>query len=223
MTKQNQSQTLLVDPDALSPNPWNSNHVSPENEEKLDESVRRMGLFKPVIVRQIEGLNGYQILGGQHRWEAAQRLGMQVPIFNVGYVDDARAKEISLADNARYGTDDAIQLAAILEDVGDNDTIQSFLPYTDTDITSIFASVDIALDELDIDEPDEPEPELEKPLPKPAKTHTVMRFKVPLGDAEKLTELIAKTQKIHGYTSGDELTNAGDALVHLLIGQEDAE
>ena len=37
-----------------------------------------------------------------------------------------------------------------------------------------------------------------------------------LGDAERLTALIAETQKIQGLTTSDELTNAGDALVHLL-------
>jgi hypothetical protein len=44
-----------------------------------------------------------------------------------------------------------------------------------------------------------------------------MRFKVPLGDAEKITELIVKVKKRQNFTSSDDLTNAGDALVHQLF------
>ncbi|MBO6509165.1 MAG: ParB N-terminal domain-containing protein [Roseibium sp.] len=225
MANSNYPQQLNVSPDRLEKNPWNSNIVSPENEEKLDEAVRRMGFFKPIVVREIPSSDKFQILGGEHRWEASTRVGLEeVPIFNLGPIDDVKAKEISLADNARYGSDDELQLAVILEDIGESDTISSFLPYTNADITSIFAASDIALDDLEIDEePQEIAASQEESTPKPAKTHTVMRFKVPLGDAERITELISRTQKIHGYTSADEMTNAGDALVHLLMPQGQEE
>ena len=42
-----------VDPASLKKNPWNTNIVSPESERKLDESVRRNGMFKPVLVRRL--------------------------------------------------------------------------------------------------------------------------------------------------------------------------
>lgn len=41
----------------LTPNPYNTNVVSPDNEEKIKESLRRFGQFKPILVReQEEGL-----------------------------------------------------------------------------------------------------------------------------------------------------------------------
>jgi ParB-like chromosome segregation protein Spo0J len=218
------SNNLVADPRALKRNEWNSNHVSPENEHKLDEAIKRFGFFKPIIVREVPG--GFEILGGEHRAASAERLGLtEVPIFNLGPISDKEAKEISLADNARYGSDDALQLAAILEDIGDAEDIQSYLPYTESDLTSIFASTNIALDDLDLDDLEPGKEETPEPAAtKTPKTHTVMRFKVAIADAERVTETIAKVQKRHGYTAADDLTNAGDALVHLLFAaQTDGE
>jgi hypothetical protein len=206
--------------DQLVPNGWNSNMVSPQNEAKLDEAIKRLGIFKPIVARYLPDRDKYEILGGEHRWGSAKRLGMQtVPVINLGTIDDKRAKEISLADNSRYGVDDSMALATLMSEIGSPEEVSNFLPYSDIDVQSILSSVDIAVSALDfdetIDEPGSPEP----PATKAPKTHTVMRFKVPLRDAESITALIAKTQKHQGLNDSDELTNAGDALVHLLLGR----
>lgn len=210
-------ELLMLSPDDLVPNPWNPNVMSPENEAKLDESIKRFGLFRPIVARETD--DGLEILGGQHRWEGAKRLGItSIPVANVGRIDDAKAKEIGLADNARYGFDDGALLHDILKDLGDSDEIQSFLPYSDADIRSIFSNADIALGELDLEDTFDKTEELhEPPTAKAPKTHQVMRFKISIGDSERITELITKTSKRHGFTNADDLTNAGDALVHLLL------
>jgi hypothetical protein len=212
---------FTIDPSALKPNPWNTNHVSPENQVKLDAAIRRMGMFKPIVVRSLDD-GTYEILGGEHRRDSAVRLGINpVPVICVGKIDDARAKEISLADNARYGTDDVVGLAGLLESLNTEEhDLASFLPFTETDLHAIFASVDIDVDALDYEEnstPDDVNLPDEKPEKTP-KTHTIMRFKVSLGDAERVSALIKKTQTEQGLTEADELTNAGDALVYLLMG-----
>lgn len=208
-----------VSPGDLRANPWNVNRVTPDNEAKIEESLKRYGgFFKPIICRETPA--GLEILGGEHRWEIAQRLGYQtVPVYNLGLISDEKAKEISLIDNARYGADDTLALSELLKDLGSSDDLQSFLPYSDADLTAIFQSSNIDLDDLALDEPDEKTPE-EAPEEKQAKapkTHTIMRFKVSLADAEKITQMITETQKDHGLTAADDLTNAGDALVHLLV------
>lgn len=217
------SNQLNVPTHDLRPNSFNPNFVSPENEAKLVESVRKFGLFKPIIVRTKPEIDGYEILGGQHRWEAAQTVGLsEVPIFNLGNIDDDTAKRIALTDNARYGTDDTIELARILEEIGSSEEIQAFLPYTEADVNAIFATTNIALDELDLaesyDDLDEEGDKTPEPRPERApKTHVIMRFKVAIADSERVTELIAKIQKRQGFTASDDLTNAGDALVHQLF------
>jgi len=210
---------LTVPVDLLRKNPWNTNRVTPDNELKIRKSLERNGMFKPIIVRQVKGVDGYEILGGEHRWEQAKELGAKtVPIANLGYIDDRQAKEIGVIDNARYGSDEMMSYSELLKELGSIDELQDFLPYGNADLDAIFSASNIALDDLDIDENFEriDEPELDEKPAKAPKTHTVMRFKVTLADAERITALVARTQKEQGFTTEDELTNAGDALVHLL-------
>ncbi len=203
----------MADPTTLAPNPWNSNVVPPDNEAKLEESIKRFGMFKPVIVREIDG--GLQIIGGEHRATAAIRLKMgSIPIINLGRISEKKAKEIGLIDNGRYGDDNVIQLAKVLEDIGTVEEIAEYMPYTTTDLTSIFSTVNIELDSLELPEEEDQLPSL--PSTPKVQTHQIMRFKVPVDDANTISELIEKTMKTQKFTQGDSLENAGDALVFLL-------
>jgi len=205
---------MMADPRALRPNPWNTNVVSPDNEAKIEESIRRHGFIKPVIVRRLMD-DSMEILGGEHRSAAAVRLGItEIPVFDLGRIDDQKAKEIGLIDNARYGADDMLGLANLLEELGTPDDLASFLPYSDTDFASIFSSTTIALDDLDLPDDDHASPSVPKaPV---VQTHQVMRFKIPAADCSDITAKIEKVMKRQGFTESDQLTNAGDALVWLI-------
>lgn len=202
----------------LVPNSWNTNHVSAENEEKIKESLKRFGMFRPVITRERQDIDQLEILGGQHRWQVAKKLGYEtIPVVNLGFIDDKTAKEIGLVDNGRYGEDDAFQLAELLKELGDADEIMSFMPYTNDEFDNIFQSANIVLD-LDIDDGDEEINPLSMTdvLNKSVQTHQVMRFKVPVEDAEAIQKLIEVTMRAQNFTDEDSLANAGNALVHLL-------
>jgi hypothetical protein len=138
-----------------------------------------------------------------------------VPVLNLGAISDKQAKEISLVDNGRYGEDDTLQLAQLLEDIGSAEDLATFMPYTDSDFASIFASTNIALEDLDIE--DEAGPAAPSaPAAKAVQTHQIMRFKVPVGDVATITEHIERCMKAQGFNDEDSLSNAGNALVHLL-------
>lgn len=203
-----------VNPDTLVPNPWNTNVVSPENEEKLDSSLKRFGVFKPVIVRElIDGT--LQIIGGEHRAQSAARLGYKViPIVNLGMISDQKAKEISLVDNDRFGEDDMFKLAELVGTL-DVSELSSFTTFTDTDLDSMFTSSSIALE--DLDSLSLPSEDIDLPQEKSIQTHQIMRFKVPIKDVDAVTQKIEKAIKVQGFDDSDSLTNAGDALVHLLL------
>lgn len=205
-------QIEQADPGSLRPNPWNVNTVDSVNEEKISASIQRLGYFKPIIIRTLaDGTK--QILAGEHRVRAALRAGgAAVPVLDLGQIDDEKAKEISLVDNARYGTDDALRLSELLKTLGSEDELASFLPYSEAEFASIFATDSIDLDELDL--PDDVEDNVDIPVPK-VQTHQVMRFKVPIADADGVTNIIEAIMKTQGYTEADSLTNAGDALVFL--------
>ena len=214
-------EQLSLPIDSLQANGFNTNFVTPDNETKLDASIRRFGVFKPVVVRAIAGFPGrYEIIGGEHRWRSAERLGLEsIPVINLGPISDREAREISLADNARYGADDALALSELLKELGTESEIQEFLPFTKTDIDALFSS-DIALDGLEIDESfDAKKIEEDVPVSKIAKTHAVLRFKIANEDAERISRMIVKIQEEQGFTAEDQLTNAGDALVYTLFGK----
>lgn len=200
---------------SLEANPWNPNHVGPDNEQKLEASLKKFGFTKPLVVRTLND-GTLQIIGGEHRWRAAKKLGYkEVPVVNLGSITDKKAKEICLIDNGRYGEDDSLQLSALLKDIGDLAELQEVLPYSEAELIQIFSSEGIDLDDLDIPESDDLDAAL--PLPKATQTHQVMRFKIHLEDADRLTRLIEQAAKTHGFTDDDQMTNAGNALVHLLL------
>jgi ParB family chromosome partitioning protein len=207
-------QIIQVDPKKLRPNKFNSNYVGPENEEKLRESLRKFGCYKPVICRELS--NGdLEILGGQHRAMAAADLKFEtVPVVNLGRVDDKRAKAIGLADNGRYGEDDLAKLALIVADLGDD--ASTYLPFSDQDLASLFAIGDISIKDIDEDDAKDLD-ELVEQAAKPTMTHDLMRFKVPIEDAGLIREAIDMLIKAKGYgKEKDSLAAAGMALVDLV-------
>lgn len=201
------------DPKELKPNPWNTNVVSTENEKKLDASLNRLGNFKPILVRTLED-GSIQILGGEHRRDSAIRAGdKDVQVINLGVISDTKAKEISLADNERYGEDDSAALEKLLNSLDTAHELSSFLPLTDDDLDSFWNKTSIDLDDLDLDEDDD------LPIEKPTSsspTHRIVRFKISIEDAERLSDFIETSSKTNGFADSDALTNAGDALIHAL-------
>lgn len=202
-----------IDPKRLRRNPWNTNVVSPANEAKLAESIKRLGFFKPILARELPS-GELEVLGGEHRWQAALTEGhVSVPVVNLGRIDDKKAKEISLVDNGRYGQDDALQLAQLLESLGDSADLAKFMPYDDKELESIFASVSIDIDDLELSDEDAVPPPL--PPTKQVQEFQIMRFKVPVADVDAVKDRIEQIMKAQKLTEDDSLTNAGLALVHL--------
>lgn len=209
---------LTIDPAQLQRNPWNSNHLTPDAEAKLYNSIERHGLFKPIIARELAD-GTLQILGGQHRADIAQTMGVQVPVFVLGGIDDTRAKEIGLADNARYGHDDAAELARIIESLGGATDLASFLPLDVVQIEALSAIEKIDLDTLGLEEEDAPAVE-GKPAKAP-KTHVTMRFRVPIENQALVERVVKKVIEEHGFDDSDAMVNAGDALVQLAIAYDE--
>ena len=221
----NNIEITWADPHALVPNSWNPNRVSPENMEKLEKGLDEVGLWHPIYVRELAD-STLEILGGKHRCDILKKRGVErVPIINCGPLDDKKAKEIALVDNLRYGEDDTVKLAELMDDIGDSELLQSFIPMDDATLESILKINEIDLSGLDIDENDDDmgaTPD-EAPDAPPAQTHQIMRFKVPVTEAYKIEALIESITKAQNFTKSDSLTNAGDALVYVLQGADQKE
>lgn len=108
---------LQVEVARLRPNPWNTNSVGAQNFEKLKGSIEKLGFFKPILARELDG-GQFEILGGEHRWRAAMEQGIStVPVISVGKISDLVAKQMSLVDNERYGEDDQVALQRLIEEI----------------------------------------------------------------------------------------------------------
>jgi ParB family chromosome partitioning protein len=103
---------LLPDPDAplpaeaglevplesLEPNPYQPRApIAAETLAELASSIRESGMVQPILVRRAGAR--FQIIAGERRWRAAQRLGLATVPVTVRDVPDDRLLELALVEN----------------------------------------------------------------------------------------------------------------------------
>lgn len=220
---QNPIETQQLPPGRLTPNPWNTNVVGPEMEMRLRASIEKYGFYKPIIVRTLSD-GSLQILGGEHRWRIASAMGMAtVPVVNLGMLPERDAKIIGLSDNGQYGQDDAGALSDLLKEIG-RDDIAELLPYTEEDLAGMFAreASPIDLDSLGFDDGEHEDTKSLDELVRPAITHELMRFKVPVEDRERVQRLVDSVIAQQGFgAEEDSMVAAGMALVVIANAAKD--
>jgi ParB family chromosome partitioning protein len=91
-------ELLELDVDLLEPNRYQPRQVFSEVKlEELAQSIKTHGIVQPIVARR-HG-DRYQIVAGERRWRAAQRLGLlKVPVL-VKVIGDERLLEASLIEN----------------------------------------------------------------------------------------------------------------------------
>lgn len=82
------------------------------DEEKLNElaeSIRQHGIIQPLVVRK--SVRGYEIVAGERRWRAAQKIGLEnVPVV-VKEISDLQMMEIALIENLQREDLNPIEIA----------------------------------------------------------------------------------------------------------------
>src|SRR5271157_4529321 len=79
--KTNSLQRLDVTPDRLVKNDKNPNKMSQRAFDLLCDNLEQTGLTDAILVRPIAGTEKFKIVGGHHRFDAAQYLGFEtVPV-----------------------------------------------------------------------------------------------------------------------------------------------
>lgn len=91
-----------------------------ESIEELAQSIKENGIIQPLVVRKSEG--NYEIIAGERRWRAAQRVGLtKVPVI-IKDVSDRQALELALVENLQREDLNPIEEAAayeqLIEDFG---------------------------------------------------------------------------------------------------------
>ncbi len=95
----------------IDPNPWQPRSVIGDADlAELADSLREHGLVQPIVVRA-KG-DRYQLIAGQRRLAAANRLGWQNVLVRVLDVDDRQMSEIAIVENLQRRDLDALEKAA---------------------------------------------------------------------------------------------------------------
>jgi len=104
----------------LRPNPWNPNVVPEHRMQALERTVRRDGrLLSVPLVRPVEG--GFEILDGEHRYQAAKAAGVETMTVLVVEASDQEARARTVAMNQIRGEADPVEQAALLAELARNE------------------------------------------------------------------------------------------------------
>jgi hypothetical protein len=132
--------------DELRANTWNPNEQTPRVREAVLESITEFGFLDPVLVRPHPDGAGYEIVDGEHRWEAALAAGDTHLDVIVRDLTDQQAKRLTVILNETRGQADTIGLAQLLAeldaDIG-TDALLVGLPYTGDELADLVRMADI--------------------------------------------------------------------------------
>ena len=88
----------MIPVDRIEPNPYQPRTIFPEDElEQLAQSIAETGLIQPITVRMIE--DRFQLITGERRWRAHQRLGKRTIEAIVQEANDDQMAVAALAEN----------------------------------------------------------------------------------------------------------------------------
>jgi len=149
----------------LVPNPWNPNRMDAETYAKLRAYIKARGFVEPLVVRPHDGR--WEILGGYHRWMAAQELDYTAVPCSVVDLGDREAKILSINLNELKGQSVQALFAKLVQDLSTDlsiDDLETHLPYSEAELRDALelSKVSDAL-EVDLDAEEE---EAERTRPK---------------------------------------------------------
>ena len=84
----------------LQPSGFQPRHFFDEEQLKaLAGSIKSQGVLQPLLVRQIQGQDKFEIIAGERRWRASQMAGLtEVPAIKLD-LPDGKALEVALVEN----------------------------------------------------------------------------------------------------------------------------
>jgi ParB family transcriptional regulator, chromosome partitioning protein len=88
---------------SLRPNARNPRRAFSNTElDELAASLRERGIIQPIVARPVRGVaEAYEIIAGERRWRAAQRIGMhEVPVVIIE-ATDAEALQLAIIENVQ--------------------------------------------------------------------------------------------------------------------------
>ncbi len=203
------------------PNPWNYNVQPDEMFRKLAQSIRMFGFIEPLIVRT-RAAGGWEIVNGEHRWQAAKLLKLsELPVLDLGVVEDAKVKQMCIVLNELEGHPDQLRLAELLRDINITvpvEELELVMPFTNDELGMMIKLEDFGFDRLSfgdvrtpVDSPpkengeevfgEQPAESAAAPVDDPeADPPAPQRRLVFLLDSVRANDLLARLRKVSGPT-----------------------
>ena len=131
---------IYVNVNDIKPNAYNPNRQSEHEFELLCRSIEEDGFTTPAVVRKQDMV----IVDGEHRWRAAQSVGMlEIPVVLVEMTDE-QMKIATLRHNRARGEEDVELAAAVLRDLakmGALDEAQDSLMLDDVEMKKLLDEI----------------------------------------------------------------------------------
>lgn len=116
-------ETRMIPVEELRPNTWNPNAMSDDEFDRLCREIVDVGFLDPLIVVPVSENDGppyYRILGGEHRYRAAQVLGMEaVPCIVLSeprFQDEELQKALTMRLIFLKGSPDPVKLMVLVKE-----------------------------------------------------------------------------------------------------------
>jgi ParB family chromosome partitioning protein len=104
---------------SVSPNPHQPRmHFDEETLTELSASIAEMGVLQPILVRPLDD-GTFELIAGERRWRAAQRVGLATIPAVVRMTDDASSVEQALVENLHRQDLTALEEAAAYQQLLD--------------------------------------------------------------------------------------------------------
>lgn len=186
----------------IRPNDWNYNTQTEQTFAKLLNSIRRFGFVEPLIVRRVPKQEGYELINGEHRFNAARELRLaELPIIDLGELDDAQAKQLAIILNELGGSPDEVRLADLLREINVDVTaadMTAVLPYGQRELDMMLQSVDFSFANLSTQDSRSPADAAQEQPPEegaptnPADEHTLNRRRIVLSLEKEAGDKLAQ-------------------------------
>ena len=134
----------------IHPNGYNPKAVESKEYYDVLESLKQNGLMSFIFVREVDGVDGFEIVDGEHRYLAAKELGYsEMYVYNLGRISEEEAKALTLWFEVQVPFDN-VELAPIVVELTKLDIK---LPYTEEQIEKFSELQKFDFYEFDEDEP----------------------------------------------------------------------
>lgn len=147
--KFDEKNLTLVDIANVRTNNYNPKDKDTKEYKQVVKSLDLNGFMSPIIVRQVEGFDGYEIIDGEQRFTAAKELAYKsIPVYNLGYISDIDAKSKTIFAEVAVPFNE-IDLSHLVVEL---DEASVALPYTEAEIADFRHMSEFSFDNFDDDD-----------------------------------------------------------------------